>query len=73
MKKSWFVIDANELYLSYSDKKEKSESFATKTAALKRARDLAKSEPDVPFLICEAVSYAIARSSPVTVEALQIK
>lgn len=55
--KRFYVIDEDNL-TSYSAKADASENFGTRTAAQKRAVDLANREPGKRFFVCEAVAVA---------------
>lgn len=59
MKKRFYVIDAEENVTSYSPSKDKSEFFTTEAAAMKKATDLADSEPGKTFFICATTRYAV--------------
>lgn len=65
MKKRWYVIDSQENLTSYSLKTEKQEEFDNRTAALKRASQLAKDEPHKAFYVCQTTDILVVETKPV--------
>lgn len=65
MKIRWFVIDGAENLTSWSAKTDKAEDFGNRTAALKRAAHLAKSEPHKAFYVCQTTDLVVVETKPV--------
>lgn len=65
MQKRFYVMDEENL-ASYSAKKDAPEHFTVEAAAIKRAGQLAESEPGKTFYVCTATRFAackVARAS----------
>ena len=58
MKAKWFVIDEDG-NVSYSAKTQGPESFASRAAAVRRAKALADTQPGVEIHICKTDSIAV--------------
>ncbi len=65
MKIRWFVIDGAENLTSWSDKTDKAEDFTDRTMALKRAAQLAKSNPHTAFYVCQTTDLIVVETKPV--------
>ncbi len=65
MKIRWFVIDGVENMTSWSTKADKAEDFPDRTAALKRATQLAKDEPHKAFYVCQTTDLLVVETKPV--------
>lgn len=63
----WYVIDSENNFTSYDEKKDAQESFTSLASAEKRAKSLADSKPGKTFLVCETVLYARAEVTPAKV------
>jgi hypothetical protein len=67
----FFVVsDSDEL--SWCARMEAGEHFTSETAALRRANELANSEPGVTFFIAESVGYAKAEIVPAATHSLRV-
>jgi hypothetical protein len=65
----YFVMD-NENNPSWNPDDEKAESFASQSAAIKRAVDLAESIPGEPVYVCKAVEIVTCPVGPAVSEAV---
>lgn len=70
MKNRFYVID-EEHGTSWSAKTDAAEYFTSEAAAMKRATDLANSEPGKTYYVCQATRFAVCKIQPATVAYLK--
>jgi hypothetical protein len=64
IKTLWFVVDHDEMLLSFDAKAERGEQFRSERAAQRRAVELSQAEPGKMFMICKVTHVCSAAVGP---------
>ena len=65
--REYFVLDGDG-HVSFNIRDEATEAFATLTAAKRRAREMAKSEPGHTIVITQSVAFVTCEIAPPQIE-----